>query len=75
MSVFTSIDMQQLNNFLESYPVGAAESFTGIEAGITNSNFFIDTDTGRYVLTIVENETHKDVESVSYTHLTLPTKA
>ena len=62
MSVFTSIDMQQLNNFLESYPVGAAESFTGIEAGITNSNFFIDTHTGRYVLTIVENETHKDVE-------------
>jgi len=62
MSVFTTIDLQQLNNFLESYPTGAADSFTGIEAGITNSNFFIDTTTGRYVLTIVENESHEDVE-------------
>ena len=62
MSVFTTIDLQQLNTFLESYPTGVADSFTGIEAGITNSNFFIDTSTGRYVLTIVENESHEDVE-------------
>ncbi len=62
MSVFTTIDIQQLNNFLASYSVGAADNFTGIEAGITNSNFFIDTSTGRYVLTIVENESHEDVE-------------
>ena len=62
MSVFTAIDLKQLNNFLTSYPVGAANSFTGIEAGITNSNFFIDTKTDRYVLTIVENEGHEDVE-------------
>ena len=62
MSVFTTIDLLQLNDFLASYSIGTANSFTGIEAGITNSNFFIDTTTDRYVLTIVENESHEDVE-------------
>jgi len=62
MSVFTTIDMQQLRDFLKNYAVGNPQSFTGIEAGVTNSNFFIDTDTGRYVLTIVEHESPDDVE-------------
>ncbi len=62
MSVFTKINSQQLEAFLKSYPVGTLSGFTGIEAGITNSNFFVDTDTGRYVLTIVEHEHHDDVE-------------
>ncbi len=62
MSVFTSIDMPQLAAFLKSYSVGSPSGFTGIEAGITNSNFFIDTETGRYVLTIVEHESFTDVE-------------
>lgn len=62
MSVFTSIDMPQLAAFLKNYSVGEPSAFTGIEAGITNSNFFIDTETGRYVLTIVENESFTDVE-------------
>ena len=62
MSVFTPIDMQQLGAFLKAYPVGAPTDFTGIEAGITNSNYFIDTETGRYVLTIVEHESFEDVE-------------
>lgn len=67
MSVFTSIDMPQLEAFLKAYPVGTPVGFTGIEAGITNSNFFVDTqstsdDTIRYVLTIVEHESFTDVE-------------
>jgi len=62
MSVFTSVDTSQLNDFLKNYPAGELQSFTGIEAGITNSNFFVDTDSARYVLTIVEHENHADVE-------------
>lgn len=42
--------------------MGALEKFTGIQAGITNTNYFVDTSTGRYVLTIVENESANDVE-------------
>ena len=62
MSVFTSVDTDQLNDFLKNYPAGSLQSFKGIEAGITNSNFFVNTDTDRYVLTIVEQESHTDVE-------------
>ncbi len=62
MSVFTNINSQQLEEFINGYPVGIPTGFTGIEAGITNSNFFVDTDTGRYVLTIVEHEHPDDVE-------------
>lgn len=62
MSVFTTISNSQLEPFLRHYNVGALKSFTGISAGITNTNYFVDTSTGRYVLTIVEHESADDVE-------------
>ena len=62
MSVFTSVDTDQLNQFLKNFPVDNLRSFEGIEAGITNSNFFVDTSSERLVLTIVEHESHTDVE-------------
>lgn len=60
MSVYTSISSHQLEPFLRHYNVGELKQFTGIQAGITNTNYFVDTSTGRYVLTIVESAT--DVE-------------
>ena len=62
MSVFTSIDSQQLETFLSAFPVQGLIDFNGIEAGITNSNFFVDAQCGCYVLTIVEHESNDDVE-------------
>jgi len=62
MSVYTSIDKPQLEMFLANYPVDKLIEFTGIEAGITNSNFFVTTQTSQYVLTIVEHESAEDVE-------------
>ncbi len=62
MSVYTTISNHQLEPFLRQYNVGELKQFTGIQAGITNTNYFVDTSTGRYVLTIVENESATDVE-------------
>jgi len=62
MSVYTSIDKPQLEAFLSDYPVDKLVNFTGIEAGITNSNFFVTTKSREYVLTIVEHESAEDVE-------------
>ena len=62
MSVFTTITKQQLAPFLQGYRVGELNELTGIKAGITNTNYFVDTSSGRYVLTIVENESAVDVE-------------
>ncbi len=62
MSVFTTITQPQLEAFLPAYQAGKLLSFKGIEAGITNTNYFVTTDTGNYVLTIVETENATDVE-------------
>ena len=54
MSVYTELSRSDFESILSGYELGALHSFEGIAAGIENSNFFIDTDSGRYVLTIFE---------------------
>ncbi|MFC1536619.1 homoserine kinase [Pseudomonadota bacterium] len=54
MSVYTELSRSDFGTILASYELGALRGFEGIAAGIENSNFFVDTDSGRYVLTIFE---------------------
>jgi homoserine kinase type II len=54
MSVYTPVSAAELADFLSDYPVGECVGFAGIQAGIENSNFFVSTTTGEYVLTLFE---------------------
>jgi len=54
MSVYTDLSQDDIANILADYTLGTCKAFEGIAAGIENSNFFIMTDSGRYVLTIFE---------------------
>ena len=54
MSVYTSISDDEMRHFLSLYDVGDFVSLQGIAQGITNSNYFVTTKTGRFVLTIFE---------------------
>jgi len=54
MSVYTELTRHDIQSILADYQLGTLAGFEGIAAGIENSNFFIDTDTDRYVLTIFE---------------------
>ena len=58
MSVYTELSHAQIEGVLADYNLGNLTGFTGIAAGIENSNFFIDTRNHdgdcRYVLTIFE---------------------
>ncbi len=55
MSVYTELTTQHIESILADYSLGKLKSFTGIAAGIENSNFFIEMQSGeRYVLTIFE---------------------
>jgi len=54
MAVFTPISREQLERWLANYDLGRLTAFEGIASGIENSNFFVDTEHGRYVLTIFE---------------------
>lgn len=54
MAVYTQIDRAILESFVARYGIGALQSYRGIEAGVSNTNYFVDTDQGRYVLTLFE---------------------
>ncbi len=60
MAVYTHIDEGQLEQFLQGYPLGKAVSFKGIAEGISNSNFLLETEKGRYILTIYERRIDTD---------------
>jgi homoserine kinase type II len=54
MAVFTPVPRAQLDAWLARYPVGALRDVQGIADGIENTNYFVDTDGGRWVLTLFE---------------------
>ena len=43
-----------LSNWLKNYAIGRLVELKGISAGVQNSNFFVTTTLGRYVLTLFE---------------------
>jgi homoserine kinase type II len=54
MAVFTAVSLDDVSPWLKQFPLGKALSIKGIASGIENSNFFITTEAGEYVLTIFE---------------------
>jgi homoserine kinase type II len=61
MSVYTEVEREQLITFLEDYSVGKLVSFEGISDGIENTNYFVTTDTGRFVLTLFEQHEFEEL--------------
>jgi homoserine kinase type II len=61
MSVFTPVSEAELKQFLALYHVGELLSFRGIAEGIENTNFFVETSQGRYVLTLFERTPAQDL--------------
>jgi homoserine kinase type II len=55
MAVFTAVTLDDLSHWIEQFPLGKAIAIKGIASGIENSNFFITTERGEFVLTIFEN--------------------
>ncbi len=56
MAVFTPITETEIAQLESDYPIGKVHSFTGIIEGIQNSNFHIHSDSGRYILTLFEQD-------------------
>ncbi len=63
MSVYTPVTESELSHFLKQYNIGELQTLEGISAGIENTNYFVDTTQGRYVLTLFE---HHKKEELSY---------
>lgn len=64
MSVYTKVEIDELETFLQRYSIGNLINHAGISAGVTNTNYWLETDRGSYVLTLFE---HVDGSSLDYT--------
>jgi homoserine kinase type II len=54
MAVYTDVSFEELGALLSDYELGAPLSFKGIAEGVENSNFYLQTDRGAYILTLYE---------------------
>ena len=61
MAVFTEVSFQQATSFLQTLGLGELQSLKACAGGIENTNYFVDTDQGEYVLTLFERLTFEQL--------------
>jgi homoserine kinase type II len=54
MAVYTDISDDELAKLLADYDLGQPLAFKGIAEGVSNSNFLLETEAGRFILTVYE---------------------
>lgn len=54
MAVYTEVSKKEANSLLKTLSLGAITSLKGASGGIENTNYFVTTDVGDYVLTLFE---------------------
>jgi len=55
LAVYTKLNEIDILSIISDYPLGSLIQFKGIEEGIENTNYFIKTKKGKFILTIFEN--------------------
>ncbi len=61
MSVYTTVSAEDLDAWLARYAVGTLAELAPIASGIENTNYFVTTTRGRYVLTLYERLPAEDL--------------
>ena len=61
MAVFTEVSPKEVAGLLAQYNIGEFVSMKGITSGIENTNYYVSTDRGCFVLTIFERLTAQEL--------------
>ena len=59
MAVYTVVTAEALTELLTRYNVGTLVSAKGIAEGVENTNYMVDTTTGRFILTLYEKRVNE----------------
>jgi homoserine kinase type II len=57
MAVYTHVAEDAAQDFMLAYDIGALKALTPIAEGVENTNYRLDTDQGRFILTLFEKRT------------------
>ncbi len=81
MAVYTEVPDEELEAFIAGYGIGTITSCKGIAEGVENSNYLLQTTTGRFILTLYEKRVRREdlpfflglMEHLAAAGLTCPT--
>ena len=59
MAVYTKLSENQLREFFSKYSVGKILNYKEIKEGIENTNYFVLTEQGKFILTLYEKRVEK----------------
>ena len=60
MAVYTEVTDSELAAFLRAFDLGEARGFKGIAEGVENSNFYLQTERGDFILTLYEKRVQRE---------------
>lgn len=59
MAVYTHLSRSELNALVSAYDIGAPVAFAGIAEGVENTNYLVQTERGKFILTLFEKRVHE----------------
>ena len=66
MAVYTEVPADEAQTLAHELQLGDVQSLQGIQGGIENTNYFLSTDQGEYVLTLFERLSHAQLPFYLY---------
>ena len=60
MAIYTKLSKEKVVSIISNYNLGKMKKFEGIKEGIENTNYLVETDKGKFILTIYEKRVNND---------------
>lgn len=60
MAVYTHVPAAELERLLARYPIGSLKRYSAVAEGVENTNYVVETDAGRFILTLFEKRVRRD---------------